>query len=246
MIAAVAVSGFGDFRGRSLEVGAGQVVEEHFVFDAEEILPAFLQMGEQGISVSQELIQDVVKLVFAAPLQALRQQVFHGALVIPLSMEPPLTAGRHQAIDDRNFQQAGPVRAFARDAQLRAPERVEVQTPPQLAPQPAGPILAGARQFVLIEPDLQSRRREAGRQRMVTGEQAEGLLGVVLRVEYLDGFGPLGLLLAVDLSQVKQRALVRARARAATHAFHHAVVAVLFAIFLSSRGAQEHGRSGDK
>ena len=41
-------------------------------------------MREQGFAMFQKLVEYLIKLVFATPLQAIREQVLQGALVIPL------------------------------------------------------------------------------------------------------------------------------------------------------------------
>ena len=51
MVAAVAIGGFGDVFGGTLEVSAGEIVEEHFVLHVEETLPAPAQVLKEGVAV---------------------------------------------------------------------------------------------------------------------------------------------------------------------------------------------------
>ena len=92
-------------------------------------------------------------------------------------------------------------------------------------------------EFVWIDSDLERGRREMGGKRLIAGKEAKGLLILVLNIEDLDGFSPSGLLLAINLSEVKESPLVRACGGRRTNAFDDAVVAMLFAVLPASRGA---------
>ena len=89
-----------------------------------------------------------------------------------------------------------------------APKLIKFQAAPQVTRQPAGPVLTGSVEFILIDTDLERGRGEIRRNRLIAGEEAESLLAMALGVEYLDGFGPGGLLLAVDLPEVEESPLV--------------------------------------
>jgi len=57
MIAAVTKLRFGNLLGLAFDIRAGQVVKQHFVLRAEEVLPAGLQVREQSRAMRQQTVQ---------------------------------------------------------------------------------------------------------------------------------------------------------------------------------------------
>src|SRR5205823_8722895 len=112
MIPAMAELGFGNFLRLALDVSAGQVVKQHFISGAEEILPARLQVSEQSRAMLQQTVEHQVKLVFAAPMKIRTEQIAHGTAVIPLAMTTPFGARSNQPVSGGNLEQARPISAF--------------------------------------------------------------------------------------------------------------------------------------
>ena len=104
MIAAVAVAGFLNLPGLALEIGAGQVVEQHVELGSKKVLPSPLQVGEESVAMLEQLVQHTVKLVLAAPGKAFAQQVAHGAALIPYPVTAPFAARLDEPIGDRHIQ----------------------------------------------------------------------------------------------------------------------------------------------
>lgn len=109
MITTVAELRLGHFLGLPLDVRAGQIVEQHFILGAEEILPARLQVSEQSRAMFEQTIEHEVKLILAAPMKIRTEQIAHRALIIPLAMTTPFAAWSNEPVGDRNLEQPCPV-----------------------------------------------------------------------------------------------------------------------------------------
>jgi hypothetical protein len=112
VVAAVAVGGFGDVLGGALEVSAREVVEEHLVFHAEEILPAGAQVLEEGVAVGQEAVEQGVELVLVAELKVGAKEIAQGGTFVPEAPATPFAAGGDQAVGHGDEQGLGPIGAF--------------------------------------------------------------------------------------------------------------------------------------
>ena len=229
LVAAVAEAALVVFiQGRvRLEVGAGQVVEQHFVTRAEEQLPTLAQVAEQVLLVRGQLVQATVERVLLREGEVLAQEVGHCRALEPKPVQAPLAAGIDQAVGHQGFQDIEPRSALARGKQTVAPEIVQGQLVPQFERQPAGAPLARARQHEAVHVDLD--RRRPRRRLAVLGKERK-LDQAVAAGEGVDGAAPDGALALADLAQVEQGFLDGAPAADAA-VFHHAPVAVEFAIF---------------
>ena len=211
MIPAVAKLRFGNLRRLAFDIRTGQVVEQHFVTGAEEILPPRLQVREQRRAMLQEAIQHEVKLVFAAPVEGGPEQIAHRTTIIPLAMTAPLAARGNEPVGAGNLEQPRPVGAFARGGKFGGPKLIQTQLLPQLARQPARAILARMAQLILIQVQRQ-RGRVARWWNAIGREQTARFSLARIGIEHLQRFGPSGVLRIVEFPQIQEGLLIH-RAR---------------------------------
>ena len=124
-------------RGVTLEIGGGQVIEQDIKARLEQYLPALTKKREEGALVGQQLVQASVQGVVGQHPSRTAEQVAHGAMFIPLAMQPPFTTGVDELITHLRLQHLEPLRALATHWQTRLPEPVEFQLLPELERQPA-------------------------------------------------------------------------------------------------------------
>jgi hypothetical protein len=92
VVPAVAVLGLGNLLSFALEVGAGEIIEQHVEARLKQLLPALPQVFKQGGLMLQNPIQAAIQPVLLRYREAGSQQIPHGALVKPLPVQPKLTA----------------------------------------------------------------------------------------------------------------------------------------------------------
>ena len=114
----------------ALKIGAGQVVEQHVVFDAEEVLPLRAQVIEQLPLVLQNHVQNPVERILGGQGVVLAQQVSHRGVSIPVAVQAPLAAGINQPVGYEHFEHMLPVGAFPRTSQLLPPKLPQIQLLP--------------------------------------------------------------------------------------------------------------------
>jgi hypothetical protein len=78
--------------GVDLEIGAGQIVEQHVEVDVEQIAPAGHQMGEQVRFVRQQKIMAGVEFVWLGQAKIRSQKIGHGTAAKPVAVQLPLAA----------------------------------------------------------------------------------------------------------------------------------------------------------
>ena len=114
-----------------------QVIEQDIKARPEQYLPALTKKREEGALVDQQLVQASVQGVVGQHSSRTGEQVAHGAMFIPVAMQPPLTTGVDELITHLRLQHLEPLRALATHRQTRLPEPVEFQLLPELEGQPA-------------------------------------------------------------------------------------------------------------
>ena len=139
-----ALAAFRQVRGIDLEVGAGQIIQQHVEVGVEQIAPAPDQMREQRFLMLQQQIVTGIKLVLFRQAEVGSQQVGHRAAAEPLAMQPPFAARRNQPVGGKNLQNLIPPCSFPVRRQAIGPEPIELQLLPQLPGQPAGAPLPRA------------------------------------------------------------------------------------------------------
>ena len=127
----------------ALEVGTGQVIEQDIKARLEQYLPALTKKREEGALVGQQFVQASVQGVIGQHPSRTGQQILHGAVFIPVAMQPPLTTGVNELITHLCFQHLQPLRALPTHRQTLLPESVEFQLLPELERQPARSPLTG-------------------------------------------------------------------------------------------------------
>ena len=121
----------------TLKRSAGQIVEQDIKARLEQYLPALTKKREEGALVGQQFVQAPVRGVIGQHPSRTGQQILHGAVFIPVAMQPPLTTGVNELITHLCFQHLQPLRALPTHRQTLLPESVEFQLLPQLERQPA-------------------------------------------------------------------------------------------------------------
>ena len=137
LVSAVAELTFPGERRVALEVGTGQVIEQDIKARLEQYLPALTKKREEGALVCQQLVQASVQGVIGQHPSRTAEQILHGAVFIPVAMQPPLTTGVDELITHLRLQHLDPLRALATHWQTRLPKPVEFQLLPELERQPA-------------------------------------------------------------------------------------------------------------
>ena len=135
-VSAVAKLTFPGKRRVALEVGTGQVIEQHIEARLEQHLPALAKKREEGAFVGQQLVQASVQGVIGQHANRTPQQVAHGAMCIPVAMQTPFTAGVDELIAHLCLQDLEPLRALPTRGQSVMPKSVELQLLPQRERQP--------------------------------------------------------------------------------------------------------------
>jgi hypothetical protein len=133
LVAAVSVASLavlGKIGSVHLEIGAGQVVEQHVERGVEQIAPALGQMREQSLFVSEQQIMAGIEFVRFRKPEVGAEEIGHGAVEEPLAMQPPFAARRDEPVARQHLQHVIPTRALAASRQALGPEAIE----PQLTP----------------------------------------------------------------------------------------------------------------
>ena len=187
----------------------------------------------------QQLVEATIQRVPGDhPLAA--QQIAQRAVLVPVTVKPPLAARVDQPVADQDLQDVEPPRALAARRQAPTPEAVQRQPVPQAQRQPTRPPLARVVQRQLRDVDLHhlaiQRRRLPilGKQRHLTRPR--------LALHNLDRAAPRRALAVVDLAEIQNLALNHPAA-AHSDVLHHAPVTVLLAVLETSLAAHEHGHS---
>ncbi len=181
----------------ALEVSARQIVEQDFELGLEQSLPALLQEAEQNRSCVPAACQGSDTDCPSAPGRSPRPSRF----VIPLPMQPPLTAGIDQSVShQRRLQHVQPACPLSRFRQARRPQRIQLKLIPQMARQPAATPLPRPAKQQAPEPDM---HHIAIRWRRCTilGKQRDLFAALPSLVERLDRLAPRGALAVVDLAR---------------------------------------------
>src|SRR6266446_808880 len=115
VIARIAVASLVAFGKRriGLEIGAGQIVEQHIEADVEQVAPAPDQMIEQGLLVFEQPVVTAIQLVDFGQPEVFAEQIGLGTALKPFAMQPPLAAARQQPVGRQQQQHAVPPRALA-------------------------------------------------------------------------------------------------------------------------------------
>jgi len=115
-----------------LEVGAGQVVQQHIESGAEELAPAAHEEPEQFVLVLDQLVQAAVQGVLLGQGEVRIQQVGHGTGIEPLAVQPPLGSWVDEAVGHQRLEHLQPRCAALHARQPRTPEALEFELLPQL------------------------------------------------------------------------------------------------------------------
>jgi len=112
--------------------------------------------------VLEELIEAAVERILLDQRIIRADEIAHRALLEPLTMQPPFTAGIDQPIAHQGLQNVLPARTFARIGQARRKEKIEFELPIEMTGQKAGAPLPRPMQ-------LHSRRAAPARHRFWHG-----------------------------------------------------------------------------
>ena len=136
LVAAVTVAALAAFRqvgSVDLEVGAGQIIEQHIEVGIEQIAPASDQMREQRFLMLQQQIVAGIELVFLSQTKVRHEQIGHRAVAEPFTVQPPLAPRRDQPIGCENLQNLIPLRCLPARRQPLGPEPIKLKLLPQLS-----------------------------------------------------------------------------------------------------------------
>ncbi len=241
LVPAVAVPALVAFRkGRiALEIGAGQIVEQHVELRVEQIFPALRQVVKQRFLMFNQPVQALVEFMDLRQFKARPQQIGHRAVLIPVPMQPPFAAGIDQTIAAKRLNDQIPARPLAARRQPLCPELIKTQLLVQRARQPARTPLPGPAQFHILEPNLHH-LLVVDLDGTILGKQRHRLCRRRPILENLDRLAPRLPLRTVNLAEVEHLAL-NDPSTSNPAVLHHVPVTVLFTIFLAIRATEEHG-----
>ncbi len=213
----------------TLEIGAGQIIEQHVVSKPKKIPPSLLQKAEQRCLVRHQFVQATIGVVFGHQSKILVEQIPHRALAVPLSVQTPLAARIDPTIGAQHHQQMIPGGSLPTGSQTLLPELTQLQLLPQPPEHPAGAPLPRTMNTQLGQAHLHRKMRSVNRNGPITGEKRQ--LGLLLS-SHIKGFAnlePLCALRIVDFAQIKNVAL-DPTAPSAQNLFSEAVIMMLLAI----------------
>ena len=199
-----------------------------------------MQEAEQIRLVHQQLVQAPIQIVLVRQGEVRAQQIAHRTSLIPLPVQPPLTAGVDQAVSHQRLQHVQPACPLPRCGQTRRPEIIQPQLIPHMAGQPARAPLPRPVQPQAAEPDMHHIAVQR-RCRTILRKQRDlsGLLAAL--VKRFDRLAPRGSLGVVDLAKIQHMPLHRPTAGHPA-VLHDAPVAVLLAVLPANLVAQKHDR----
>lgn len=121
----------------TLEVGAGEIIEEDFEFGLKEGAPAFSEVVEEGGFVREDFVVALVEAVDFSEGKVGAQEVAEGTLVKPVPVEPPLAAGVNESVEDEGLEDLIPACALATRGKFFAPKFAKSELLPEVAGKPA-------------------------------------------------------------------------------------------------------------
>ena len=203
------------------------------------VLPTLPQMKKQCVFVLEELIEAAVERILLDQRIIRADEIAHRALLEPLTMQPPFTAGIDQPIAHQGLQNVLPARTFARIGQTRRKEKIEFELPIEMTGQKAGAPLPRPMQLHLVEPHLHAIGFGMVRHGPFGRKQRQLTMMSAVFVEGLDDPTPGVALAVVDLTKIQHGTLHHLAAGAAL-ALDDAPIAMLFAVLEPSRELQVH------
>ena len=118
----------------TFEVSAREIVEEHFVLGLKERAPALREVIKERGFMVWKLVVALVEVMDFGKAEVPAQKVGQGAMIKPVPMELPLTAGANETIKRKHLEDLIPARPLAADGQPVLPEGVEPELLPEQAP----------------------------------------------------------------------------------------------------------------
>ena len=223
-----------------LEVGAGQVVQQHVEGGVEQIPPPPHKMIEHRLLVRQQPVVATVQFVTVRERCVRPQQIRQGAASVPLPMQSPFCPRCDQPVRHQHEQHLIPQRALAAGRKSFGPKAIKPKLLPQLQSQPARSPLSWPAQPQLrqLEPHDGSVRQHTFA--AIFRKQRQGPRSVAAVFQHLDRLAPSQLLRGVDLPQIQHVPLNHPPATYAL-VLDKAPVAVLLPVLLANRRAQKHG-----
>ena len=120
-----------------LEVGAGQVVQQHVEASVEQVPPPRHQVIEQSLFVREQPVVTGVELVDLRQSEVRAEQIRQRAAFEPLTVQSPLAARRQKSVRHQHQQNLLPPRPLAAGGKPLRPEPIEPELLPQRQRQPA-------------------------------------------------------------------------------------------------------------
>lgn len=193
----------------AFKVGAGEVVEQHFILRIEEIAPPLREMIEQRALMFEQQIVALVEMMLLSQTEVAAEQVRDRAVIKPMPVQSPFTARIDKPIKHQCLQHQIPTRALAAHRQVLAPKSIQTKLPPQLAAQPASTPLTRATQRHLREPhahDGQCVIIDLDR-RMLLCKERHLLRRILILPKDIHRLAPRSLLPAVEFTKIQHMSL---------------------------------------
>ena len=225
-------------RGGLLVPRCGQVVKQDVEARVEQRLPSLPQKREERALVDKQLVQAPIQRVAAHHLRRPAQQIPHGAVLVPVPVQPPVAARLDQLVAHLRLQHVQPARPLPARRQARPPEPVQLQPIPKRQRQPARAPLPRPMQPHV--PDVHSHHLARQIRGFPIGREQRHLRRTRSVPQHFDRAAPRRALAIVDLAEIEHLPLHHPTVAAAA-VLDHAPVAVLLAVLEASLGAHEHG-----
>ncbi len=234
-----ALAAFGQVRCIDLEVGAGQIVQQHVEVGVEQIAPAPDQMREQRFLVIEQQIVTGIELVLFRQSEVRAQEIGHRTAAEPLPMQPPFATRRDQSVAGENLQDLVPPRPLPVRRQAIGPEPIELKLPPQLPGQPARAPLPRTTKLHLRQAKLNDGCIARDRLASIFRKQRQRPGTPRILVEHFDRLAPRCRLRGVDLAEIQNMPLHHPTV-IETLVLDHVPVTVRLAVLPSLGASQKH------
>ena len=97
----------------AIEVGAGQVLEQHLVGGVEEISPSIVEVGKQRLLVIEQVVMAAVEGILGGQGEVTTQNIGQSCVVEPMAMQTPFAARVDEPVGDQDVEDSLPVGTLA-------------------------------------------------------------------------------------------------------------------------------------
>ena len=236
LVARVAASGHFVGLHQALEVTAGEIVEQEFVIELEQLTEMLFQIVLDAELTSDQAVESAIETILGDDGVGDAEQIFESGRGVPMFGEGEFAARLAEPIDDFDGDDVGGPHRLLSLRHMAVDDRVEAEH----VPKPAGQVDVAEGASVGPADGVEAKVSRVGvvaRDRVVIGEEPEFLCFALAVVEG-DGALPSQFLIGVEFAEMCDDALPRAGVGA--HALDQREIGVRLSGFLSSVASEKH------